>query len=485
MRRSNKFLTMILSVIMLLGLMPANVFAHYDDAYWHEQQQSGDNKAWMSKIKDNTKLSELSIPGTHDSMAYKSNLSFIDNTRTQTMSLSQQLNSGIRYIDIRAKYTNSGFPLHHGIIYLGFDFEDVLRELRTFLSQNPTETVIMKFSQENSSASDNDMRRVFLTYYNRYKDIFYRGSNDTNPTLGECRGKIVLLSNVLSLNDLGLNYRKVNVQDDYHLNTNWDLYSKWTKIKNFANSITSDKLNLNHLSGNGGAMPYFVASGHSNPATGAARLATGLTEPGFHSYYPDFPRVNWFGVFATIAFEGTNTLYANYIRDNIPYTGIVAADFPGNRLISGIISKNDGLRSDIYHGRFVIKLKNQNAVIDKNNIDNRFVTFWNRNNGINQQWDIRYDESKKAYRILSAEDNSKVLTFSDGEPLDYLQLTTNTGSQNQYWVISTTNGGVTLKSLSDTSKSISAIKGFGDGQSIYVDKNANLSQQTFELIKIN
>lgn len=299
----------------------------------------------MSDLDDAMTLSQLSLPGTHDSMAHKSNLLGLDITRTQTMDLWTQLTSGIRVLDIRLYYEPDGqtFTIHHGLVDVGYDLDDVLTTVQRFLQENPSEVVLMRLKQEQSSASDAQMKERFDTYYNRYLNLFYCGGKE-NPTVGEMRGTCVILSDVWSLNQYGINYRTINVQDSYNLTTNWDLYSKWEKIKaqvNLTNQSDGSGIYMNYLSGSGGSFPYFVASGHSSPGTGAQRLVTGLTEPWFHNYYPDFPRGAWFGRFATIYFEGMNTLTADYLtQQNIQRCGIVMADFPGERLINAIIDCN-------------------------------------------------------------------------------------------------------------------------------------------------
>lgn len=338
---------LLLAAALVVSITASTVsYAHYDTAYWNTGTTAQSKPMWMRFLGDNTKLSQLSLPGTHDSMAHKSNLTGLDVTRTQTMDLWSQLTSGIRALDIRlyCEPNSWDFSIHHGPVHVGYDLDDVLSTVQRFLQQYPTETVVMRLKQEQSSASDNEMRQRFNVYYNRYRDLFYKGGSD-NPTLGEMRGKCVILSDVWSLNDLGINYRDLNVQDSYNLVSNWDLYSKWEKVKrqiNAANQSTNTDIYMNYLSGSGGSFPYFVASGHSSPGTSAARLATGLTEPGFHNYYPDFPRGAWLGPFATIYFEGVNTLTADYLtKQNVGHCGIVMADFPGARLINAIISCND------------------------------------------------------------------------------------------------------------------------------------------------
>lgn len=346
-KRLANLLGLILTAVLFISLVAPSVsYAHYDTAYWNTGTTAQTKVTWMQALDDSATLSQLSLPGTHDSMAHKSNLLGLDVTRTQTMDLWAQLTSGIRVLDIRLFYEPDGqsFSIHHGTVNVGYNLDDVLSTVQKFLQKHPSETVLMRLKQEQSSASDAQMKQRFNTYYNEYKDMFYQGGSK-NPTVGEMRGKCVILSDVWSLNDYGINYRSLNVQDSYQLNTNWDLYSKWQKVKqqiNAANQSTDSTIYMNYLSGSGGSFPYFVASGHSSPDTSAPRLATGLTEPGFHGYYPDFPRGAWFGVFGTIFFEGTNTLTANYLTEqNIYRCGIVMADFPGQRLIDAIINCNE------------------------------------------------------------------------------------------------------------------------------------------------
>lgn len=430
----------VMATALVLAMMPAEkVSAHYDTAYYHEEQRAADNADWMSALRDNARLSELSVPGTHDSMSHRGNLSFVDNTRTQTMNLQQQLESGIRYIDIRVKYTETGFPLHHGIVYLGYDFEDVLKTVQIFLKQHPGETIIMRLKQENSSASDPQMKAVFDTYYERYQNLFWKPTGEKDPTLGSMRGKLVLLSDVLSLNLYGLNYRDLDTQDYYDLGTNWDLYTKWEKVKAHAKKVDvmNSGVTLNHLSaGSAGVMPYFVASGHSSPQTGAPRLLTGLTEPGFSSYYPDFPRVGQVGELSSIAFEGINTLFADLVTSKgVSKTGIVAADFPGERLIDGIIKCNDYLIHTDKMGRYKIYLvSSPTMVVDNNMKSDGKTSLWKWNGQQQQQWDLVYEKGKDAYQIVSVIDG-KVLTWDDANGSKRVVTVENTRADNQYWKI--------------------------------------------------
>lgn len=347
--------------MVLLAAMVVPSYAHYDTAYWNEGVLAQIRPDWMKDLDGDLRLSQLSLPGTHDSMAHKSNLTGLDVTRTQTMHLYDQLISGIRVLDIRLFYEpdGSGFSIYHGPIYLGYNFDTVMEIVYNYLRTYPSEVIFMRLQQEHSKASDIQMYNLFARYYNQYRNTFYQAGYDENPRLKDMRGKCVILSDCAGLHSYGIRYRGLKIQDDYQLNTNWDAYAKWEKIRNhlnLANNSNGNQVYMNYLSGSGGSFPYFVASGHSSPGTAADRLVTGLTEPGFHGWYPDYPRGAWFGVIGTIFFEGTNTLTADYLSNHrLEYCGIIMADFPGERLINAIIACNrpavEVFEDDGYQGR--------------------------------------------------------------------------------------------------------------------------------------
>lgn len=439
-----------LALLLVSSASLQSVSAHYDTAYWHDENVEGRQDSWMREIPNNRKISEISIPGTHDSMAHKSNLTSVDQSRTQSLSLENQLISGIRYLDIRLMHDSKKFSIYHGIVYTGYDFDDVLTTAKAFLRKNPTETIVMRVKQEKTSASDVEMKKLFDTYYSRYNDLFWKpqqSSNRNNPTMGELRGKVLLLPDVWSLRDYGIDYREVDKQDNYEVPVNWDLYRKWEYIKAFlhkTNNSSKDVLRINYLNGSaktGVVFPYFVASGHSSPATNAERLITGATEPGFHSFYPDFPRVNWFGIIASIAFEGMNSLTADFIkREGYRHSGIIAADFPGKRLIDNIIALNFNSK-DINNGIYnIVSAKDSNLVVDINNdfIHNGAFLFpdW-REKRNNQSFRFVYEKYYGAWQIKSRINENYVLAWNMYQNSRDVFITENKYNSEHFWVMKT------------------------------------------------
>lgn len=166
---------------------------------WKTYSSYVDGPCWMGNVHDNKFLDELSIPGTHDS----GTCSVDNDTEPQTSQVKcqqdyipTQLLEGIRYFDIRlGKGDDPG--IDHGGFYLFkkdgnfLHLSDVIGYFTTFLKENPTEALIMLVSRGNDEATDEGITTAFAKVMDENPDLFYTSSRV--PTLGEVRGKIVLL----------------------------------------------------------------------------------------------------------------------------------------------------------------------------------------------------------------------------------------------------------------------------------------------------
>lgn len=166
---------------------------------WITYSSYVDGLCWMKYVDDNKFLDELSIPGTHDSGTCS-----VDNdtepqssqVKCQQDYIPTQLLEGIRYFDIRlGKGDDPG--IDHGIFYLlkkdgnYLHLSDVIGYFKTFLNENPSEALIMLASRGNDEATDESITTAFAKVMADNPNLFYTSSHV--PTLGEVRGKIVLL----------------------------------------------------------------------------------------------------------------------------------------------------------------------------------------------------------------------------------------------------------------------------------------------------
>lgn len=352
------FLSIVLFIFSTLS------FAHKDGAYYHDPDDLTDRSSWMAKVRDDLRITEFSIPGTHGSASYQ----WEDITNNQILTIKQQLKAGIRYFDLRAKASSSGkVTLYHGPIYLFNTLSQTFKQMSQFLQKNPSETILVRIKQTGSD--DATLTKNLSQIINNYSSHIWSTSSSSHiPRLSDVRGKILILQNFGSGSvNFGIRYNNFNIQDDYHLNHNWELYDKWLAVKSHLQKANRDRSPygyINYLSGSGYSFPYFVASGHRSNATDSSRLSTGLTTIGWRNSYPDFPRTGCWGSLCTISFEGTNTLTRDYLtRSDMKFAGIVAADFPGDDLIEKILNLNEkaGL---LKPQEFVIKNIKYNGCLD-------------------------------------------------------------------------------------------------------------------------
>lgn len=231
--------------------------------------------SWMHKLPNNTKISRLSIPGTHDTCAFKSASSF---SKTQKKSLQEQLEAGIRFIDIRCRHIENVFAIHHGREFLDQFFGTDVRDVCiNFLKANPSECIIMSVKLEHD---EKDITRSFEDTFDWYlKDhekFWYLG--DTVPNLGDVRGKIVLLRRFgAERRPKGINASPwrdnadfqippqgqpiMKIQDRYEVRNLFDSHinRKWESIYNLLNEAKSDPSDtwyINFTSGSGGFKAY-------------------------------------------------------------------------------------------------------------------------------------------------------------------------------------------------------------------------------------
>lgn len=278
---------------------------------------------WMRWLPDSTPLSIISNPGTHDTMSLYGGPS----TETQSMPLREQLRAGIRNLDIRARHILDRYAIHHGILYQNATFGDVLLACNQFLSENPSETILLWLSDAGVPGPFQNSRAYWDTF-RWYRDEsgvgerIYRPNNIVTQDLllSQVRGKIVIISGKNVEGDYcsrcGINADTIDENESGPVATAFNMPAKWEAIVEQA--LVTDA----------GA----VGTIYENSSTGSSGgvypidVANGL-----------------------LGYEGMNVRYLRYLftGNQRRTTGLFGMDFPGAGMISGIIAHNMKLATNV------------------------------------------------------------------------------------------------------------------------------------------
>lgn len=143
---------------------------------------------WMSSIDDETLVSALTVPGTHDTAAFTLPWPFV---QTQTMDIANQLDAGIRYLDLRCGLRNDVVEMVHGPTILGIRLDQLLDFVYEWLAAHMSEGLIVQIKQDRKAEASSVHFAQAIIESISLKSEFWRTAN-TAPTMGELRGKIQL-----------------------------------------------------------------------------------------------------------------------------------------------------------------------------------------------------------------------------------------------------------------------------------------------------
>ena len=196
---------LLLALFLAVSLLPASVFA--------EDEEEVSAADWMGQLSDSEMLSEVTIPGTNNSMAR-----YIfpgAALKCQGKSFEKQMEEGYRFFDIglgidekkkdtkdddrlicryRTGACRKGMSWFSGAI----TFEDTLQKAYAFLDKHQTETLLFLVKDEDEKKPE-EFSKLFFDAVNENTDRWYL--DNAIPALGQARGKIVLCNRFSSGSD--------------------------------------------------------------------------------------------------------------------------------------------------------------------------------------------------------------------------------------------------------------------------------------------
>ncbi len=247
-----------------------------------------DTASWMSVIPPGRRVTQFTIPGSHDTGTWNTDK---PHSKCQAISLKEQLQAGIRFIDVRVKQDdNNGSPdfgIYHGKgntewMHLWFS-SDIVATCKQFLSDHPSETIIMCVKDEWGSTVDFESHlELYLT------DSLCLKAQDA-PSMARARGRIVLFNRcdfgtlgILAgtgwpndgTGDVNTGSNVLKVQDVYSFGGVTDLGAKvdtkWSLVEQHLNGAKGDTdagnwwINFSSASGDPAVLdPVHIAQGWS------------------------------------------------------------------------------------------------------------------------------------------------------------------------------------------------------------------------------
>ncbi len=140
MRKKGKIaLIAVLCVVFCVGVIAGSMAGVASKAIDNQTADEFLSK-WMSYIRDDVLLSDVVIAGSHDA----GSRDMMWASKTQDKTIKEQLACGARYLDIRVQHRNGKYVIFHAS-QTGEDFEPIVDDIREFLQNNPSETLILDF----------------------------------------------------------------------------------------------------------------------------------------------------------------------------------------------------------------------------------------------------------------------------------------------------------------------------------------------------
>lgn len=145
----------------------------------------GPNSSWMADVAENTPLRQLTIPGTHDTVARYSVGDVAG--RCQDLGIRSQLNIGVRFFDLRLSLDSGKLKGVHSYVDEKISMDKIMKQFDGFLADHPTETLLVSVKDE-GKVHDGFDEAVKTAFEGRLVDF------DLDLRMGDCRGKMVLFA---------------------------------------------------------------------------------------------------------------------------------------------------------------------------------------------------------------------------------------------------------------------------------------------------
>ena len=149
---------------------------------------------WMQAIEDDTLVTNIAMGGSHDAGCMDMMWAY----QTQNTSIAAQLACGTRYFDLRVADDEGTLRIFHADM-LGVDFLPILSDIRAFLTNNPSEFVVLDFQHFFNEDVVDAQKSTFNAVESALSDLAVHNDTDMDDLtfvkslrLADCRGKCLV-----------------------------------------------------------------------------------------------------------------------------------------------------------------------------------------------------------------------------------------------------------------------------------------------------
>jgi len=166
-------------------------------------QNSIDPASWLSALPDDVPISDINLPGSHNAAAI--NTQRPTRWACQRHSITEQLQRGIRLLDIRLKpkrrqNTYDLLTCHGHLGPFGANefqtLESLMQECTAFLKSSPSETIIMTIQIDDWRRTPTKAYAQILESLKTKLSRLPLLRTPKIPTLKDCRGRIFLINRI-------------------------------------------------------------------------------------------------------------------------------------------------------------------------------------------------------------------------------------------------------------------------------------------------
>lgn len=286
----------------------------------------------MKNISDNTEVLSLNMAGTHDSVTKYVQLSHF--AKCQNKSIYAQLCIGIRGLDLRVKANGERLGMVHGIAKAfntpnhfskQMDMADVLAQCYRFLNENPSETIVFQFKNDDGRQMEQCFDNLMNTYIYGNEDKWFL--QNRSPLMSEVRGKIILIRRC-----------KMTERQNYN-NTNTGIdFSRWVE----QDTAVPEALMLK--TGGENELTFIIQDRYKYKPVPRWNECIKPFLDGMTAFDGKYI-INYFSTAGGLKGPYNNAKYINnefmlYPLDSDTYYGMIYVDFPTVQLVKKIVETN-------------------------------------------------------------------------------------------------------------------------------------------------